>query len=288
MDLAVFQKSHASRQPAFMSKLVLALTLSVTIFLSPQTVLAQGSSPSQFFAKHNQNSKIRVKHHVWARLLKQYLRRDKTGLNRFKYRAVTSKDRSALKAYLRNLQATPVTSLRRKAQYAYWINLYNALTVDVILDHYPVKSIRDIAISPGLFAKGPWGRKLVKVEGQVLSLDDIEHNILRKIWRDKRVHYAVNCASISCPNLALKVYTATNVHKLLAQGASDYINHPRGVRIENGHLTLSKLYKWYAKDFGTKAQLLSHLRHYAKTGLARRLARINQISSYEYDWSLNE
>jgi len=221
-------------------------------------------------------------------LLKKYLKRDVTGLNRFKYRAVTRKDRAVLKTYLEGLQATRVTSLSRNVQYAFWINLYNALTVDVLLDHYPVKSIRDIAISPGLFAKGPWGKKLVQVEGRALSLDDIEHNILRKIWHDKRIHYAVNCASIGCPNLALKVYTGANIHKHLEKAAADYINHPRGVRIEQSRLIISKLYKWYGSDFGTKAQLFGHLRRYAKPALARKLAQATQISSYEYDWALNE
>jgi len=288
MYLAHSLKPRPSWLSAFVSRVFLGLVLTVLAFMSSGIVSAQAQQPAQFFAKHNQDANVRVEHGPWARLLKKYLKRDSTGLNRFKYRAVTRKDHAALKIYLKGLQATPVTSLNRNVQYAFWINLYNALTVDVLLDHYPVKSIRDIAISPGLFAKGPWGKKLVQVEGKALSLDDIEHNILRKIWRDKRIHYAVNCASIGCPNLAMKVYTGANINKALKQAAVDYINHPRGVRFEHNRLIISKLYKWYAQDFGTKAQLFGHLRRYAKPALTKKLMQAPQISSYEYDWALNE
>ena len=288
MYLAHSLKSPPSRLLILARRVFLGLVLNVLAFMSSSIVSAQAQQPAQFFAKHNQDAKLRVEHSPWARLLQKYLKRDPTGLNRFKYRAVTRKDHAALKTYLKQLQATPVTSLNKNVQYAFWINLYNALTVDVLLDHYPVKSIRDIAISPGLFAKGPWGKKLVQVEGQALSLDDIEHNILRKIWRDARIHYAVNCASIGCPNLAMKVYTGANINKALKHAAVDYINHPRGVRFEGNRLIISKLYKWYASDFGTKAQLFSHLRRYAKPALAKNLMQASQISSYEYDWALNE
>ncbi len=97
------------------------------------------------------------------------------------------------------LAATSADRLRRAEQFPFWINLYNALTVKVVLDHYPVEIIRDIDISPGLFADGPWGKKLVTVEGEALSLDDIEHRILRPIWKDPRLHYVLNCAALGVP-----------------------------------------------------------------------------------------
>jgi hypothetical protein len=140
-----------------------------------------------------------VDHSAWTGLLARHLRVHRGGVNRFDYGAVTADERSVLGRYLGALQGNAVSALRRDEQRAFWINLYNALTVQVVLDHYPVASIRDIDISPGLFADGPWGRKLATVEGEPLSLDDVEHRILRPIWRDPRIHYAVNCASIgSC------------------------------------------------------------------------------------------
>ena len=102
-----------------------------------------------------------------------------------------------------------ITDYNKKEQLAYWINLYNSLTIKVVLEHYPVKSIKEIKLS-GIFKPGPWKKELVIIEGKKLSLDNIEHDILRPIWKDNRVHYAVNCASIGCPNLQNSAFTAKN------------------------------------------------------------------------------
>ena len=153
-------------------------------------------------------------------------------------------------AMSRPSRPTPVSSLNRGEQLAYWINFYNALTVQVILDHYPTDSILDIKISPGFFSIGPWDKKLVTVEGEELSLNDMEHRILRPIWRDPRIHYGVNCASIGCPNLLTTAYTADNVDGLLTENAVAYVNHPRGASLQNGALTVSSIYDWFEEDFG--------------------------------------
>ena len=121
-----------------------------------------------------------------------------------------------MKGYLKNLQSLPISSYNRVEQKAYWINLYNGLTVDLVLSRLPLESIRDVNISPGLFVRGPWGAKLLTVEEERLSLDDIEHRILRPIWKDNRVHYAVNCASLGCPNLQPDAFTSANTEALLA------------------------------------------------------------------------
>ena len=160
-------------------------------------------------------------------------------MNLVRYAAVSGSDRKALDAYLKRLGGTSVSKLKRSEQRAYWINLYNALTVQVILAHYPVESIRDIDISPGFFSDGPWGKKLMQVEGEEVSIDDIEHRILRPIWKDPRIHYAVNCASIGCPNLQPVAFTSANADTLLTEGAKAYVNHPRGVRFDGGSLVVS-------------------------------------------------
>ena len=121
-----------------------------------------------------------------------------------------------------------------------------------------------------------------------LSLNDIEHRILRPIYGDPRIHYAVNCASLGCPNLAGLAYTATNTESLLEAGARAYINHPRGVELANGRLRLSSIYKWFKVDFGgTDERLLVHLRKYAEPELARQLAAYDGRIRYDYDWDLN-
>ena len=117
-------------------------------------------------------------------------------------------------------------------------------------ENYPIKSIKEVDISPGFFANGPWGKKLFKVEGVPLSLDDIEHRILRPIWQDPRIHYLINCASVGCPNLQPIALTGQNVPAILEAAAREFINHPRAVSYDGGRLVLSELYQWYAEDFG--------------------------------------
>ncbi len=159
----------------------------------------------------------------------------------------------------------------------------------VVLDHYPVDSIRDIDISPGLFADGPWDKKLVEIEGESVSINDIEHRILRPIWRDPRIHYAVNCASIGCPNLQPPAFTAANTDALLAAAAQAYVNHPRGARVEDGKLIVSSIYVWFQDDFdGTDAGVIRHITRYADAVLQSQLAGVTSINTHEYDWRLND
>ncbi len=203
------------------------------------------------------------------------------------YRGFRKGGHKALKTYLRQLQATNVKALDRQEQFAFWVHLYNAKTIDVVLDKYPVSSIKKI--KSGLFSPGPWKLKNMKVNGIALTLDDVEHKILRGLWHDPRIHYAVNCASIGCPNLARQAYTADNARKLLNIGARNYINSPRGARVHGGRVTASKIYKWFREDFGGNERgILKHLRKYAAPELKAGLKTANSISSYEYNWSLND
>ncbi|HER63264.1 MAG TPA: DUF547 domain-containing protein, partial [Desulfobacteraceae bacterium] len=166
---------------------------------------------------------------------------------------------------------------------------YNALTVQVILNHYPVKSIMDIDISPGFFSNGPWDAKLLTIKGEKVSLNDIEHRILRPIFKDNRIHYAVNCASLGCPDLQPVAYTAANTEKLLEAGARAYINSPRGARMEKGRLYVSSIYKWFRVDFGgSEDGVIKHLLQYAEDDLAESLRTYDKGLRDDYDWSLND
>ena len=227
---------------------------------------------------------------LWDKLLAKYLvTNHSSGINRFRYADVTPADRQALAEFLGYLQQVKVSSLNPKEQKAFWVNLYNALTVKVILDHYPVKSIMDIDISPGIFSNGPWDAKLLVIEGEKVSLNDIEHRILRPIFRDNRLHYALNCASLGCPNLQPTAFTAANTEELLEAGARAYINSSRGARMENGKLYVSSIYKWFQADFGgSDAGVVKHLLHYAEGTLADALRTYNNGLHDEYDWRLNE
>ena len=210
------------------------------------------------------------------------------GITRLAYGAVTSADRAALDAYVDLLEEATPSLMGRDDALAYWINLYNAVTVQVILDHYPVPSIRRIKYG-NPFALGPWGRDLVTVEGTDLSLDDIEHEIIRPVFHDPRIHYGVNCASIGCPNLAGEPYEGATIDPQLTEAARLYVNHPRGVTVREGRLRVSSIYVWFDEDFGGRpAGVIEHLRQYAEGDLARELEGIDRIAGNDYDWSLND
>jgi len=231
-----------------------------------------------------------VDHSAWERFMAKYLvTSHPSGINRVEYGEVSAADKQTLKSYLDDLQQVPVSQLNRNEQKAYWINLYNAATLDIVLDHYPVSSITKVNLASGLFSRGPWEAKILKIEGQEVSLNDIEHRILRPIWKDPRVHYAVNCASIGCPNLQDRAYTSKNTEVLLEKGAREYINHPRGAAFEGKKLVLSSIYDWFQEDFGGSDQgVLRHLRRYAAPDLAGKLESFSGRIDYQYDWSLNE
>ena len=266
-------------------RLLLAATLAIaaaTLSAAPQAELWPR------WEAHDPSSSRTVDHGEWDAFLEAYLIVDHpSGVNRVPYAGVSSADRQALQDYLDRLQAVEVSGLNRDEQIAYWINLYNAATVDLILDNYPVDSIRDLG--EGIFSNGPWDDELLTVEGEALTLNDVEHRIVRPIWRDARIHYVVNCASIGCPNLQPVALTAENWDRVFADAAVQYITHPRGVRFDGRRLVLSSIYDWYVADFGGDlAGVKEHVADYLDAATAERLMDHDGRVSYEYDWSLNE
>lgn len=235
---------------------------------------------------HDESTARRVDHAPWSAFLARYLIVGEVSLLR--YRDVSHTDRQVLKAYIQTLAGTPVGTLGRGEQLAFWVNLYNALTVDLVLGHYPVASIRDIAISPGLIAVGPWGKALIQIEGERLTLNDIEHRILRPIWQDARLHYLLNCASRGCPNLPPVALVPDNKDLLMETGAASFING-HGTKLKDGKLAVSSLYSWFIEDFGgDEAGVLAHLRRHAREPLRHQLAGRTRIDDDYYDWRLND
>jgi hypothetical protein len=264
------------------------LILGFVMLMAGSAVAAPKAELWQRWQTHDPASAAQIDHSDWSRLIAAYTDLSPARVTRFDYGGVSKADRSALDAYVARLSATPISRFNRREQLAYWVNFYNALTVKVILDHYPVVSIRDIDISPGWFADGPWGAKLVTVEGEKVALDDIEHRILRPIWKDPRIHYVVNCASGGCPDIPPLAMTADNAEKLLNDGAARYVNHPRGVTAMNGRIVVSSIYSWFAADFGgTEASVLDHIRRFATPDLKTRLKGRDDYDGHAYDWTLN-
>ena len=236
---------------------------------------------------HNAENREVIDHSAWGIILKKHLVSSQlptessapVGINLMEYGGVSKIDYDLLKIYLTTLEGISISSFSRPEQRAFWINLYNAATVNLILEHYPVESITNISFS--FFSFGPWDEELLTIEGEELSLNDIEHRILRPIWQDPRIHYALNCASIGCPNLQPIAFTAKNTDSLLETGASEYINHPRGAKKEDKKLWLSKIFEWYQDDYGgNEAGVLIHIQKYAKENLANSLYEdeLNRIS----------
>jgi hypothetical protein len=269
---------------------IVSAMIAVLIVAWPSPGVAAPSA--ELWAKwqaHDDQSSATIDHSVWNRFLHSYVRIGSDGIARIPYARVAASDRDMLAIDLSRLSGLPISRYSRREQFAFWVDLYNELTTKLVLDHYPVASIMQVSISPGLFSFGPWGRKLITLEGEALSLDDIEHRILRPIWRDPRIHYAVNCAALGCPNLQPEAFTAANTEALLERAARDYVNHPRGAAVAGGELTVSSIYVWYQADFGgTDRAVIEHLKHYAQPGLAAALAGATRLAHDRYDWTLND
>ncbi|WP_170326366.1 DUF547 domain-containing protein [Ruegeria arenilitoris] len=263
---------------------LLAACASVERLALPAPEVLPGQSLTRFASAPGQQ----VDHRDWTAFLSRYVAPDAQGVNRVAYGQVTPADQARLDGYLADLQTVDPTRLTRDQQLAYWINLYNAVTVDVILENYPVTSIR--AIKDGPLSIGPWNRQLVQVAGETLTLNDIEHRIIRPTFDEPRIHYALNCAAVGCPNLMDRAWQAGTLERDFAAAERAYVNDPRGVRFDDrGGLILSKIYIWFQEDFGPNEQaVLDYLQTAADPELRARLQSTARVKAYKYSWVLND
>lgn len=266
-----------------------ALGLVLSVLSSAAAIAAE---PAELLGRGTPKSWFIVDHQAWDTLLKRFVKPSPDGINRVDYAAFKAGGHKELKLYIRSLEIIDPAALDRKEQFAFLANLYNAKTIDIVLDHYPVASIKDISLGGGLFAAltgGPWKAKVLTLGGVSLSLDDIEHGMLRPVFKDPRVHYAVNCASIGCPNLQDAAFTGAALDAQLDAAARDYVNNARGASIADGMLIVSSIYSWFKADFGNSDEgVIRHLRTYAAPPKATELKAISSISSHTYDWRLND
>ncbi|MGW9684120.1 DUF547 domain-containing protein [Flagellimonas sp. 2504JD1-5] len=210
-------------------------------------------------------------HTLWGNLLKKYVddegNVDYSGLK---------KGVGQLDNYLNHLaQNPPSGNWTKHEKLAYYINLYNAATVKLIVDHYPIQSIKDIP--------NRWKKKWIKVGDETTSLNDIEHEVLRKMG-EPRIHFAINCASYSCPKLLNVPFTPLSMERLLSKTAVDFVNDKTRNRFGNGSAQLSRIFKWYKGDFTEKGKLLDYVNQYLENPV-REDAKVEYL---DYDWSLNE
>jgi hypothetical protein len=223
-------------------------------------------------------------HSILDRILKTYV--DTQG--RVDYNGIAGN--KAFQAYIKSLENANADALSQDGQLAFWINAYNAVTIDKVIKWKPKKSVRETLI-PGVWT----GTKFFTsrqhtVAGHRVSQDDIEHDILRKRFNDPCIHFAIICASSGCPLLPQFAYTAENVQMKLEEETQKYLNSGRGLRIDYAENTiqLSKLFDWFANDFETKSgSVINFIKPYLDEKAMAFLDRMLKISYLSYDWALN-
>jgi hypothetical protein len=268
-------------------RLFVALFISL-LFTTGSTFASYNKNLWPLWEVNNPLSQETISHAYWQEFLDARVITNDEGINLVDYANLTKDDVRLLKIYIANLSRVNINNFNRAEQLAFWINLYNAVTVYTVASYYPVGSIEEINTSPGLFSIGPWGAKLVTINNIPLSLDEIQNRIIRPIWNDSRTHYAVNNASIGAANLSKQAYRGNLLEAELNEAAFRYINSLRGVQIIEGKLIVSKIYEWYNEDFGvTKQNIIIHIKQFAKEPLKQQLRHINTIDNYIYNWHLN-
>lgn len=223
-----------------------------------------------------------VDHGIWDQLLKKYVS-DEGWVN---YEA-WQEDREALKKYLEILSDNPPDESlwTTEQKLAYWINAYNAFTVELILEHYPLESITDL--HPSIYIPGVntvWHKKFFKIGGVETSLDEIEHKILRVRFEEPRIHFAIVCASYSCPKLRNEAYIAAQLEQQLTEQATGFINDPLRNQLSEDEVKLSKIFKWFKGDFKKKGSLIDYLNQYASI----KISTDATVKHLDYNWDLNE
>lgn len=231
----------------------------------------------------------RIDHSPWNALLQKYV--NERGMVDYKGWKASSADMRALDDYLASLsRANPSQQSSREAKLAFWINAYNAVTVKGILREYPTSSIRNH--TPKVFGYNIWDDLLLSVGGKQYSLNQMEHEVLRKMG-EPRIHLAIVCASIGCPRLLNRAYTAADLDAQLTTNTRDFFADRTKFNYDarSNKINLSPILEWFAEDFGSsESQRLATIAPYLPDQGARRLATSGRahVSYLSYDWNLND
>ena len=248
--------------------MIFNLSLLILLLIQPITFYTDFEERQPSLAAKSSEPEI---NNSWNDLLSRFV--DEAG--NVNYKAFKAEE-EALDKYLDKLaMEAPSESAGRTEKLVYYINLYNAATVKLILDNYPVKSIKDI--------NSPWDKKWVRVGEKTLSLGAIEHKILRKM-DEPRIHFAINCASYSCPKLLNIAFTEDNLEQELERATREFVNDPTRNRISKESAELSEIFKWYKSDFTEHGSLSDYINRYSEIPIAKG----TKLKYIKYDWSLNE
>jgi len=220
-----------------------------------------------------------VDHRLYGELLKKYVKDGNVD-----YAGIKTEE-AKLDRYLDILENVDPAALPRNEQFAYYANAYNAWTIKLILTKYPgITSIKEL----GIFNSGPWKKAAVHLKGETVSLDHIEHDILRPRFKDPRVHFAINCAAKSCPPLRSEPYRGDILDQQLNDATRSFLNNPQNYRLDGNDFYVSRIFKWFSEDFNDDP--LGFYLKYAAGDLAKKLetgrSKI-RVEYLDYDWSLN-
>ena len=226
------------------------------------------------------SSETTVDNGLYGELLKKHVRDGRVDYAGFKT------EEAKLDRYLKILENVDPGILSRNEQFAFYINAYNAWTIKLILSGYPgVTSIKDL----GSLLKSPWKKKIVRIDGKVITLDHVEHEILRPRYKDPRVHFAINCAAKSCPPLRPEPFNGNILERQLDDSTRSFINNPQSYRLDDSELYVSRIFKWFSEDFNE--DIFGFFLKYATGNLKKELKSKSErivVQYLEYDWSLNE
>lgn len=235
------------------------------------TLLAANTQPMELQPEFTAATPPALSHEAWDKLLRQNVSAD----GKVNYKGF-QKSKAALNVYLDSLAKNPVQEKWSKAEkMAYWINAYNAFTIKLIVDNYPTTSITK------LHDGKPWDVKWIKLGDKTYSLNNIENDILRPQFKDARIHFAINCAAKSCPPILNRAWTAENLNKYLDQQTKAFITNAKFNKINADEVQVSRIFEWYAADFGN---LIDFLNKYSATKINPKA----NVKYVEYEWALNE
>ncbi len=233
-----------------------------------------------------EKSKRYIDHSLFDAFLKKHVVDTKHGL-RLDYKNISDSASGALHKYIRNQSQVIIRQYNASEQFAYWVNLYNAIVIHWGLTYYPIDSMQDIQLSNDPFVHGPWQEKLITIEDASISLNDIETRILRPIWKDPRLHYVLMKGAKSF-NTSNQAVSGKHLEKQLKEAATRFINNPKNIHVKDGILQVPAMYKYYLEDFGgSQESLKKHLMKFADSELKKHLEKY-EINSREFDWTLNE
>ena len=235
-------------------------------------ILTEDSKSTGEKSAKNPESNSIHDHQIWDEILKKYV----SEKGRVDYAGI-KKDRSTLDKYLEQLRENPVQeSWTRVERLTYWINAYNAFTVDLIVRNYPLKSIMNL--------DKPWDQKFIHLGDRSYSLNEIEHEIVRPTFKDARVHFAFVCAAVSCPKLLNTAYIPDKLDQQLDAQTRFFLNTSGKNQLSPNLVKISKLFDWYGKDFTSQGTLIEFLNMYSD----QKISVGAKVAFLEYDWKLND